>query len=880
MRSEDKAFIIQGRICDIDDRRGISGLTVEAVDKDLLFDDRLGSTITDSDGRFEIRYEKSDFQEIFFEQKPDIYIQIRNTEGEIIHTTEDKILYESSRVEEYLIEIPRGRVDYTKLEHARSQFKTLIKLNPNYFGTAQKEIGVGGFNQVLAIQQNINYEELVCVGLYPEDDLLEAVLEVKLPYGFGTDLCGMGSKEYVAFYIDYGSGWTSAGPAAHVGLHNLIFANEDHLYYAVRRSFVPADILKCTEPQIVKVRAILSWESLPTGPDYIPVWGNVKEVWVQIRPSVKVKPGLMTAEALPQQLDMIDPSLITDAPPLPLPFPKPLFSVSGEFEAIKEMVDKTVIALEEESQSGKVEVQRLDFINLVTENPNYFGSISMASDEPEFHADIAKLPSSTLQYLANNYALNLSEMKPVFPQNPKTKYEELTCVGLYPEEDLLEAIIEVKLSYGYNGDLCTFGSWEYVAFYIDWGTGSGWDYIDTARVRVHNIPEAADKVLHYGVQVRIQNIIAKLKACEIENIVKVRAVLSWNQDPTPYGEDYTPAWGNHLEKHIQIRPIDGASAVCDIELVNEVHVDEISQSGSDKGYAYDPSDTIPPLTYNRPFGGVVAVWGNVNICGAVYYRLRFSENNGTTWSDVLDPRTARNPSSWFPTITRTPVDSDGWFSISEYDTDLSNYSLTPLIHWRSHGKNGEVVLKLELADATKSVIFGQSYEVTVHLDNKGIAFYEFKDTPVSLPMSGVAVKDAGGNFKKCDTFLGNEVIKVYGNFDDEHFRNFTVRVAGGNIATGGHPVADGSFDAPVPGIYDAKGIVGAADNTDGKEIASFDLCSVPQSPLKVKCAYSIVLKVWDRSIVGYLKGHGYEYDTTRHGRTGYVTFDWDPNGVC
>jgi hypothetical protein len=83
------------------------------------------------------------------------------------------------------------------------------------------------------------------VGLYPEDNLLEAVIEVKLPYGYKGSLCIAGSKEYVAFYIDYndGAGFVSVGAAVEVNVHDLSFVDGGHLFYAVRKPFTQGNSL-------------------------------------------------------------------------------------------------------------------------------------------------------------------------------------------------------------------------------------------------------------------------------------------------------------------------------------------------------------------------------------------------------------------------------------------------------------------------------------------------------------------------------------------------------------------------------------------------------------------------------------------------------------
>lgn len=874
-----KGFVIYGKVMGKESKKSITGLTVEALDKNLLIDNRLGAAVTDKDGNFEILYEGKDFKEVFFNQKPDIYLRVKNQEGEVVYTTENKVKYEAIRVKEFNITISEKLLEKVKVKAERLQFKQLLSVNPNYFGNVtDKKIKVM-HPAVYTISSNTKYEELSCVGLYPEDNLLEAVIEVKLPYGYKGSLCTEGSKEYVAFYIDYneGAGFVSVGAAAVVNVHDLSFVDGGYLFYAVRKPFTPKEYLKCDHPQIVKVRAILSWEKLPTGPGYVPVWGNVVDTWVQIKPKTTwpfVHP-IPAYELKPvEKLEIIKTLLEAKVKPPIDPFPPVVkFMITGDKEEIKELIDKSIEAEKRMKEEGKVEEERFEFDKLIIKNPNYFGSISKSKDKDKILKAVYNLPPDTIESLLPKLAIDPDWLMPVKPILYNTTYEELRCVGLHPEDDLLEAVIEVKLPYGFNGNLCTLGSKEYVAFYIDWGEGTGFQHVATSTVGIHDITDVNGKHLFYAVKA---NIASKLKACTIENIVKVKAILSWNQDPTPFGHMYTPAWGNVLERDIQIKPKDGASIKCDIEIVNEVHTDDISQSGSNEGLAIkiDSSNNAVPGIYDRPFGGTIGCWGKINVPGAIYYRFRYSDDNGASWKNITNKRIARNPLPWVATIERYP-DIDGWFSISEYNTDVANYSLTALVHWNSGGKNGGYILRLELADSSKNSLPGQTSDVSIRLDNIGIELFEFGGTPAPLPAEGVVVKDSSGNYKKCDTFVGSDVIKIFGNFRDDYFRNFSLIVFGGNIAVSGVGIGSGRYDSGIPGINN-QGIIGAVDGGLGLEIGTLNLCTISQSPGQVKCAYGIRLAVWDRAIVGYVRG--YEFDTTRHGRHAFVTFDWDPTG--
>ncbi len=102
---KEKRFRIRGVVRRRGKKKGIPDLRVQALDKDLFFDDRLGSATTDGDGRFEIRYAESDFRD-FFESRPDIYLRISDAAGSVLFTTEDKVRYEAQDTEKFIIELP------------------------------------------------------------------------------------------------------------------------------------------------------------------------------------------------------------------------------------------------------------------------------------------------------------------------------------------------------------------------------------------------------------------------------------------------------------------------------------------------------------------------------------------------------------------------------------------------------------------------------------------------------------------------------------------------------------------------------------------------------------------------------------------------------
>lgn len=174
---------------------------------------------------------------------------------------------------------------------------------------------------------------------------------------------------------------------------------------------------------------------------------------------------------------------------------------------------------------AKVERERAEFRRLLVSNPNYFGNLAG------------------------------SKLKAVKKIAGNTSYEELTCVGLHPASDRLEATVEIKRSSGYGGaDLCAPGSTEYVRFFLDYG--GGWEDAGIAAFAAHDVPDRkdchgdGDKPLVYAVSLPIE---PRRRGCNRPVLPKVRAILSWNQEPPAGAPDFPPVWGNRLDRHVQVR---------------------------------------------------------------------------------------------------------------------------------------------------------------------------------------------------------------------------------------------------------------------------------------------------------------------------------------
>jgi hypothetical protein len=91
-------FRISGHIVNQQTRQGVMGLRVEAWDKDLIFNDLVGSAMTDTEGAFHIECSASYFQECFQDRQPDLFFKIFRGDT-LIHSTEDAVLWNVDRGE-------------------------------------------------------------------------------------------------------------------------------------------------------------------------------------------------------------------------------------------------------------------------------------------------------------------------------------------------------------------------------------------------------------------------------------------------------------------------------------------------------------------------------------------------------------------------------------------------------------------------------------------------------------------------------------------------------------------------------------------------------------------------------------------------------------
>jgi hypothetical protein len=113
-------YRIKGKIVNSEINHHFDSLKIQAMDSDKQFfedhnDDLLGSTWTKSDGSFEITFDNLTFNDDnWLEKSPEIYLIMRNKNGQIIHNTgilKIDTIYKDKEIVEIPITINRRDID-------------------------------------------------------------------------------------------------------------------------------------------------------------------------------------------------------------------------------------------------------------------------------------------------------------------------------------------------------------------------------------------------------------------------------------------------------------------------------------------------------------------------------------------------------------------------------------------------------------------------------------------------------------------------------------------------------------------------------------------------------------------------------------------------
>ena len=464
-------------------------------------------------------------------------------------------------------------------ENERAAFKSLLLTNPNYFGN----LAESPFNPVLTIAGNTHYEELGCVGYQPQQERLEGVVYIYQPSGYGTDICGPGTPEYVRFYLSFDSGatWQDQGMTSFQA-YNIPPGTDGgkRLEYAVSLKVNPKRKFCLFDP-LIRVRAILSWNNPPPAdqPNWPPVWGNVRDANILVEP-LRFFPPFDLFELAKVKL----PPYVSEVLDLETPIPAKVKTL-GAMDLAALYKDKGVPA------------HRFAYKELAT----HLAAPTTLSTE----AFLNVLPGI-------EFGPNLGDL--LFPKTDgDTSFEELKCIGLDPNApDTLVGVIQVKKTLGYSGGPCTAGSHEYVTFWGDFdGNGSFETCLGTADVRVYDLANVPPGGVFYAVRLPV-NLSEYRQACKKgPRVVRIRAILSWNFALPCGNPNAVPTWGNREETLINIAPAAGEPAG-KIAILGGIPVSLISNaSGLTSATAVFATNNLPPDSLGRPcpFAARVSVQG-------------------------------------------------------------------------------------------------------------------------------------------------------------------------------------------------------------------------------------------------------------------------------
>ncbi|MCH9647066.1 MAG: hypothetical protein K0U98_02440 [Deltaproteobacteria bacterium] len=136
---------------------------------------------------------------------------------------------------------------------------------------------------------SIFWEQIDACGYHPQRRELDCAVEVRQRFGFaGTPpgapgFNGPGSWEWIQFCVDFGGGLVPINLSA-VHVHDEAYGVNPSWYYGVSVQANPALHTALVNGQTLKARAILSWTLIPTGCNYIPIWGNQADFKIKLDP--------------------------------------------------------------------------------------------------------------------------------------------------------------------------------------------------------------------------------------------------------------------------------------------------------------------------------------------------------------------------------------------------------------------------------------------------------------------------------------------------------------------------------------------------------------------------------------------------------------------
>jgi hypothetical protein len=694
-------------------------------------------------------------------------------------------------------------------ETERTHFIPRLLSNPNYFGN----LANSPFKVIKEIIANTSYEELKCVGFNPQLSRLEGVVWIKASSGYDGGICTSGSLEYVSFYLSYDDGATWL-PQGTVSFQVFDISGPHPLEYAVDLAIQP-DRRLCFEANLPLVRAVLSWATPPAGPTTQPVWGNMLDTRIQVAPIARRIVFQDFVKAADLQLASKYQSLISDNATIDLAAPKAL----------------TAADLQKLYANTKVPAHR--YLQQTIQKALHYPAGLAASSGllTALGVDISKIIAS------------------LEDTNGSTEFEQLECIGLDEGGaiDALVGTVQIKLPTGYLGSLCTAGSKEYVAFWIDWG--SGWQWAGTPSVNVYDIAAIPKEGLSYAVYWPV-DLNSHRKPCADGPVTaRVRAILSWDTPPSSTDPNYVPVWGNRLETNILIDPgatVETGNYTPILQSICGVTICDIDQT---TGWA--PGDS--------PFGASISIYGTIP--GAPTFteyqsgtKLPIYQVTVQQWP-VGTPQVLTDPFgiTLYKQIGSGPVNESsatqtavgGYFTYQNVTPDSSGNRYTspnaPLAVWNSSAATGTWLISVEAKDPTSGTTFAAGSVICSDGTTRQGVVIDLDQLPpvTSLAITGYIPAGSAGPCQPamdCQTFtVGDTICGTY-SVSDEHLGSFSLSEEPfpnpGAFTIDGSPISGLSYPNPALPLSGTK-----------SGVWTFNTSGLPA------CGYTIQLFSGDRTIV-------------------------------
>ncbi|QJW88211.1 hypothetical protein HNV11_01855 [Spirosoma taeanense] len=540
------------------------------------------------------------------------------------------------------------------------------------------------------------WEELTCVGYQPDTQRLTALFQIKQQTGYSGPLCSRSSFEHVRFFVDFGSGFQNMGyvstkvaditdtPASPP--HPLTYAVQLHIEDERYRK-----ALSCNLAVIPTVRAVLSWNVVPsTDPNELPAYGNRLDRKIQL----KRKSFFNLAELIDHQQIKIKPDLVAS-----LNLDEPIKALSTQNPSFAELF--------KQNQTANVPAHRTLFSTAAALSQ----MATLPANTPLFNVgDIAKV------------GINIKDITDLLLKDPNkadTTFEELMCVGLNTPADTLSAVVKIKRKSGFNGNLCSRGSKEHVAFWADWDNNGTFEhYIGTTSFDAHDIDNIPAEGLDYAVTLPF-NVSDRLRPCKVPQTLRIRAVLSWQTLPSTTDPNLLNYWGNRRDTVVQIRPGIGTKGkvASVVTYVGGVPREDIDPTA----FLYNYRPTSPTPANNRPWGGAVSFNGIIDrggFGGDIRYKILFkpASQPDSFYQPVSLHESIRmydfGTASFSNDVQTSP---DGWFVYRQNPAaglfNVNNYFAT----WQAGSlPDGAYTIKFLFTDETSTEQQGDVFTMIIH----------------------------------------------------------------------------------------------------------------------------------------------------------------------